>query len=69
VPSSTDARIEELIAAIRNLCRTPFSPQAEKQLKKLARQLRMAIRHHVRMARISLSEKKSAIEGHVPKEK
>ena len=61
VPSSTDLRIEELCARIRVLCNKPFSPEAEAELRKLARQLRVAIRQHVRMAKANLGAKKSAI--------
>jgi len=61
VPSSTDARIEELTAAIRNLCQGPLNPEAEADLRKLARQLRLAIRLHVRMAKGSLTTKQAAI--------
>jgi hypothetical protein len=61
VPTSTDLQIEEIIAAIRDLCHGPFSPDAEAELRKLARTLRIAIRQHVRMAKSSLNAKKSAI--------
>jgi mRNA-degrading endonuclease RelE of RelBE toxin-antitoxin system len=68
VPSSTDAKIEELTLAIRKLCRVPFSPEAEANLRKLARELRAAIQQHVRMAHDSLSVKKAAIDKRDPKE-
>ena len=61
MPSSTDARIEELTAAIRTLCCGPFTPEAEADLRNLARDLRTAIRQHVRMAKSSLITKKAAI--------
>jgi hypothetical protein len=61
VPSSTDAQIEQITAAIRNLCAGPFSSEAEADLRKLARELRIAIRKHVRMAKGSLGTKKAAI--------
>ena len=61
MPKVTDARIEELCAPIRVLCRGPFSPQAELELRKLARKLRVAIGQHVSLARSSLTAKKSAI--------
>jgi hypothetical protein len=68
VPASTDLQIEEIIAAIRNLCNGPFSPEAEAELRKLAHQLRLAIRQHVRLAKRSLNAKKSAIIDRNPKE-
>ena len=68
VPTSTDLQIEEIIAAIRDLCHGPFSPESEAELRKLARTLRLAIRQHVRMARSSLNAKKSAIIDCDPKE-
>jgi len=61
VPSSTDVQIEAITAAIRKLCGGPFSPEAEADLRKLARELRIAIRRHVRMAKGSLGAKKVAI--------
>jgi len=61
VPSSTDAGIEEIIGKIRRLCGGPFSSQAEAELRKLARELRLAIKQHVRMAKSSLSVKGAAI--------
>jgi len=66
VPSSTDARIEEMTAAIRNLCRGPFTPEAEADLRKLARELRVIIRQHVGMAKGSLSAKQAAINQRDP---
>lgn len=68
MPSSTDPRIEELTAAIRNLCAGPLSPQAEADLRRLARELRLAIQQHVHMAQDSLSAKKSAIDKRDPTE-
>jgi hypothetical protein len=47
VPSSTDAEIEKI--------------EAEADLRKLARQLRLAIRQHVRMAKTSLNARKLAL--------
>lgn len=61
MPTSTDARIEKIISEIRALCGGPFDPNAEADLRDLARQLRAAIRQHVRMAKSSLNVKKSAI--------
>lgn len=66
MPSSTDQQIEEIIAQIRGLCGGPFSPEAETELRKLARELRVAIKDHVSMARSSLGAKKSAINQHDP---
>jgi hypothetical protein len=68
VPTSTDAQIEEIIAAIRDLCHGPFRPEAEVELRELARQLRIAIRRHVGMAKSSLTAKKLAIVDCIPKE-
>jgi hypothetical protein len=68
VPSSTDPRIEELTAAIRKLCAGPFSPEAEADLRRLARELRLAIQQHVQMAQDSLSAKKQAIDKRDQKE-
>jgi hypothetical protein len=68
VPSSTDARIEELTTAVRKLCRGPFSSEAEANLRKLARELRIAIQEHVQLAQHSLSAKKAAIDKRDPKE-
>jgi len=61
MPSSTDAQIEEIIAEIRKLCRRPFTPEAEAELRRLARQLRFVIKQHVRMATSSLGIKQAAI--------
>jgi hypothetical protein len=69
VPSSTDARIEELCAKIRALCRQPFTPQGEAELRRLARELRLAINEHVQAARGSLKVKKSAIIARDPAER
>jgi len=66
VPSSTDARIEELCARIRVLCCDSFTAETERELKTLARDLKLAIREHVRAARSSLSTKKSAIMARDP---
>jgi hypothetical protein len=61
VPSSTDVRIEEIITKIRHLCAGPFRPEAETELRKLARELRIAIKQHVQMAKSSLGTKGAAI--------
>jgi hypothetical protein len=66
VPASTEPRIEEFCAKIRDLCRTPHTPQGEAELRKLAQELRVAIKHHVRMAKSSLSAKQSAINKRDP---
>jgi hypothetical protein len=68
VPTSTDLQIEEIIAAIRDLSHGPFSSEAEAELRKLARQLRLAIRQHVRLAKRSLNTEKSAIIDYDSKE-
>ena len=66
MPSTTDARIEEIITKIRRLCGGSFSPQAEAEMRKLARELRLAIKQHVRMAKSSLGVKGAAINEHDP---
>jgi hypothetical protein len=66
MPSSTDARIESIIAKIRDLCTAPFSPQTEAELRKLAFELRTAINQHVAMAKSSLGTKGAFIKQHDP---
>ena len=61
MPFLTEARIEELCSRIRVLCRQPFSAETETELRKLARELRLAIQQHVGMAKSSLSTKRTAI--------
>jgi hypothetical protein len=61
MPSSTDARIEELCARIRLLCSGDLTSEVEAELRMLARHLRIAIKDHVRAARSSLGAKKSAM--------
>ena len=68
MPSSTESRIEELCAQIRLLCSKGISDETEAELKALARELRLAIRQHLRMAKSSLSAKKSAIVERDPEE-
>jgi len=68
VPPSTEARIEELCSRIRILCAQPFTPESEAELRKLARELRVTIRKHVRMAKSSLSAKGAAIAQRDPHE-
>jgi len=61
VPRSTEPQIEEICARIRALCGEHFSPEGEAELRRLARELRVAIRKHVMMARSSLQARKSAM--------
>ena len=68
MPPSTEARIEELCSRIRVLCAQPFTPESEAELRKLAKELRTAIRKHVRMAKSSLSVKGAAIAKRDPDE-
>ncbi|MGA7294225.1 MAG: hypothetical protein WBW85_16950 [Terriglobales bacterium] len=56
MPASTDARIEELCARIRALCREPITPDAETQLRRFAQELRIAIDEHVRRAKVSTEQ-------------
>jgi hypothetical protein len=69
VPSSTDPRIEDLCSQIKILCSGTFSPETEAKLRKLARELRAAIREHVGMAKSSLRAKKAAIMERDPDQK
>ncbi len=66
VPSATDARIEELCARIRVLCWGSFTPETERELRTLAKELQVAIKDHVRRAKSSLSTKQSAILARDP---
>jgi hypothetical protein len=66
MPTSTDARIEELCARIRKLCHGPYSDEVEEKLRRLAKELRAAIEEHVRTARSSLGAKRSAIVARDP---
>ena len=68
VPPSTDARIEKITARIRALCSNPFTPSAEAELRKLARELRLAINQHVQMAKSSLTATKAAIQDLDPEQ-
>jgi hypothetical protein len=68
VPSETDALIERLCARIRALCSGPYTPEAENELRTLARELRIVIQQHVRMATSSLGAKKTAIIERDPDE-
>lgn len=68
MPPSTEARIEELCSRIRILCAEPFTPESETELRTLAKELRIAIRKHVRMAKSSLSVKGAAIAQRDPEE-
>lgn len=66
MPRLTEGRIEEICARIRVLCGARFSVESEAELRVLARQLRMAIRQHVKMAKSSLGAQKSAIVDRDP---
>jgi hypothetical protein len=66
MPTSTDARIEELCARIRLLCSGTLTPTVEAELGTLASHLRLAIKDHVRAAKSSLGAKKSAIVARDP---
>jgi hypothetical protein len=66
VPSDTDEQIQEIIAKIRKLCGAAFSDDGEDELRKLAKELRAAIKQHVRMASSSLRTKKDVIDRHDP---
>lgn len=61
MPASTDAKIEELCARIRNLCRGRYAPDVESQLRTLAQELRVTIEQHLQMAKRSLSTKQLVI--------
>jgi len=61
MPSSTDARIEELCVKIRLLCSGNLTTDVEAELRTLAQELRLAINDHVRAAKSSLGAKKSAL--------
>jgi hypothetical protein len=61
MPSSTDSQIEELCARIKVLCRGPISAKTEAELRRLARELRVAIKQHVETAKSSLGAKRVAI--------
>lgn len=61
MPSPTDAQIERITAAIRDLCRGPMIAEAEAELRKLAEELRIAISRHTGLAKSSLQAKKAAI--------
>lgn len=62
MPSSSEAKIQELCARIRVLCVGPYSQETEDELRRLAGELRIAIRLHLEMAKSSLSAKKTAID-------
>lgn len=66
MPPSTDARIEVLCEKIRALCRGPLGPDDEANLRKLAEELRLVIKDHVRLAKSSLIAKHAAINTHHP---
>jgi hypothetical protein len=66
VPTDSEDRIEKLCEKIRGLCRQQHTPKREAELRKLARELRIAINAHVRMAKSSLNVKISAIAERDP---
>jgi hypothetical protein len=51
---------------IDKICSGPFTPEAEAELRKLAQDLRVAIRQHLGLAKRSLSAKKAAIRENDP---
>jgi hypothetical protein len=68
VPSSTEARIEELCARIRVICSGPHCAENEAELRKLSQELRVAINDHLRLAKSSLEAKGAAIKNRDPEE-
>jgi hypothetical protein len=69
MPISTETRIKEICAWIRALAGERFSQGTEAELRELARELRVAVEHHVESAKSSLSLKKAAIVQRDPDEK
>jgi len=69
MPTTTDARIEELCDRIRLLCSGALTLAVETELRSLARELRHAIKDHVKTAKSSLSTKNSAIMARDPDQK
>jgi hypothetical protein len=51
------------------LCHGPYSAEVDEELRRLARELRGAIREHVRTAKSSLGAKKSALDARDPGER
>jgi hypothetical protein len=66
VPTATDSDIEELCGRIRLLCSGLLTSDVEAELRGLARELRLAIQHHVWMAKSSLATKQAAIAARDP---
>jgi hypothetical protein len=69
LPTSTEARIEKLLAEIRNICDGPHTQKSEARLKNLARQLRRILKEHVELANSALMVKRTAIAKREPHEK
>jgi hypothetical protein len=68
MPAATESEIEEVCARIREISRGELTPKAETELRKLALVLRIAITRHVKLAKSSLTTKKSAIEARDPEQ-
>jgi hypothetical protein len=68
MPVATESEIEEVCARIREISRGELTPKAETELRKLAFVLRIAITRHVKLAKSSLTTKKSAIEARDPEQ-
>jgi len=68
MPAATESEIEEVCARIREISRGELTPKAETELRKLAFVLRIAITRHVKLAKSSLTTKKSAIEARDPEQ-
>ena len=68
MPAATEPEIEEVCARIREISRGELTPKAETELRKLALVLRLAIARHVKLAKSSLTTKKSAIEARDPEQ-
>ena len=68
MPAATESEIEEVCARIREISQGELTPKAETELRKLALVLRIAITRHVKLAKSSLTTKKSAIEARDPEQ-
>jgi hypothetical protein len=68
MPAATENEIEEVCARIREISQGELTPKAETELRKLALVLRIAITRHVKLAKSSLTTKKSAIEARDPEQ-
>ena len=66
VPSSTDARINEICNRIRELCGGSLTQEDEAEIRRLAMELRDVINEHVRLAKSSLGTKQLAITARDP---